>query len=290
MSLAVPDSLLYPNRRTVLQSGRVPGTSRGAPTALDLASSPPGWTALPLPARQPSGSTLDPHRKEPPPCAWSGPKTQTQQLLRYRQGVERSQDTLDALTFELEQVHAFEFRSAAGWRIPRRVQQGKMRAADSPLDCAATSIPRDADWREHLIPEIRKGAEHGFGKDPHCCSPAGRRVWHCRVVPLDVIRQAVHEGFEITCLPRRCQSLDYALGSGHVHGQLPATSLACSVFAQCCSSAAASSPAAPRVRSNLFIPFVRVHASLNRVVASLCCPSTLPPYPCRPARNPGAAR
>jgi hypothetical protein len=78
----------------------------------------------------------------------------------------------------------------------------KVRRGDTPYNRAPAAIGRTAYRGLDLVGEVGERLEDGFGKSPHGCPPAGRRLGHGRIIPLDVMSQESDEFIEISRVPR----------------------------------------------------------------------------------------
>ena len=93
----------------------------------------------------------------------------------------------------IQDIDSLDVRPAAGGSIAERPERMKMRCRDTPHNGAPTAVGRTAYRGLDLVCEVGERPKNTLGKGSHSCSPAGRRLRHGRVVPLDVMSQESDE-------------------------------------------------------------------------------------------------
>jgi hypothetical protein len=111
----------------------------------------------------------------------------------------------------IQHVYSLDVRSAASGSIPERLECMKVRCRDTPYNGAPTAIGRTTYRGLYLVCEVGECPKNTFSKGSHGCPPAGRRIGHSRVIPLDVRRQESDEIIKIAGVPRIHKSL------GHIY-------------------------------------------------------------------------
>ena len=142
------------------------------------------------------------------PRAWHRPQLHPQELLRSREYIEGGQDSSDLAITNIQNIHSLNIRSAASGSVPGRLEGMKVRRRDTPYNRAPTTIGGAAYRGLNIVCEVGECPEDGFSESSHSCAPANRRLWHGRIIPLDVMSQESDEIIEIPGVPCIHKPLD----------------------------------------------------------------------------------
>ena len=109
----------------------------------------------------------------------------------------------------IQNVNPLDVRPAAGRSVPERLERMNVRCGDAPDDRAPAAVGGAAYRGLDLVREVGERLENGFGERSHGRPPAGGRLRHGRIVPLDVVRQEPDEIIELPGIPRVHEPLDH---------------------------------------------------------------------------------
>jgi len=187
-------------------------SSGGVPRPCDGPNPPPG---------EESEYALNQHGKTTSPRPRPGTKREAQQLLGRRERIESRENPNDEPVLQVQDVDATQDRLPPGRSEAEGEQGPEMRGRDPPHDRTSATVRRDTDRWLHLVPEVGKRRQDRLRKGSDLRAAAGRRLSHCRVVPLDVLVQQCHEALEVAIDPDPKKSLRDLGGTRYAHRGRP---------------------------------------------------------------------